>query len=237
MSASSLSVACKLFVCSSLALVVGALGCEDIPKKDYEDFKSRAESLRKPPPMLSERSDLFDITGMWLLNARINQVINLGLRVSFHTPDDEPWPSDERGLKPTTLIALIWLDRHDPLVDPPIFEVETEISEDGRFDVRADPLMIDLNGLAISANVLLSIQTLTADALCGSASGSATMPLPLEIDDEKSTFYAQRDDDLTLTLDELPARCPEQEGVAGGTEGGAEGGAEMSEGGAGGAEG
>jgi hypothetical protein len=207
-------------------LFVISAGCEDIPRKDYEDFKRRAESLRQPPPELSEDSQLYDITGLWLVNARLNAGIDLGLRVRFSTLNDSPWPSDEAGLKPTTLKALIWLERNDPLVDPPILEVETNVSEEGRFELVANPLALDPESLGLSsevlADVVLSTQTLSADALCGDATGSVTVPLTLNLNG--STFYAQRDDDLTLTLAELPGRCPAGEGEDGGAEAGTEAG-------------
>ena len=52
----------------------------------------------------------------------------------------------------------------------------------------------------------LHSQTRSADAFCGLATGSVTVPLVIDL--EGSTFYAARDDDAALLLADLPSRCP-----------------------------
>ena len=57
-------------------------------------------------------SQLSDLRGMWLLNAR--QGIDLGLRVEISA---EEWPERLEKGESHTFQAKIWLDRQDPMMD------------------------------------------------------------------------------------------------------------------------
>jgi len=226
-------------------ILLSTLACEDVPRRDYEDFKARAEGLRLPPPELSDRSEISDITGLWLINARLSAGIDLGLRVRFSLPEGvESWPEDANGLQPVTLQTTIWLERQNPN-DPEeqhVVQVNTNVGADGRFVLVADPLILDPESLglasAVEAIVNLNTKTLDANELCGEATGEVTKPIVIDL--EGSTFFGARDDELTLTLSELPGRCPAsgdpeggaQAGGTGGADGGADGGVEGGTGGA-----
>ena len=70
-------------------LSVGSSACEDIPQRDYDDFKSRTESFRPDELEVEVSSQLSDLRGMWLLNARLSAGIDLGLRVKISAVE---WP-------------------------------------------------------------------------------------------------------------------------------------------------
>lgn len=223
-------------LCAALSL--STLACEDVPRRDYEDFKARAEGLRLPPPELSDRSEISDITGLWLINARLSAGIDLGLRVRFSLPEKiTSWPEDANALQPVTLQATIWLERQNPN-DPEeqhVVQVNTNVGSDGRFVLVADPLILDPESLglasAVEAIVNLNTKTLGANELCGEATGEVTKPIVIDL--EGSTFFGARDDELTLSLADLPGRCPSSDpggdgagGAVGGATSGATSGAE-----------
>lgn len=215
-----------IYMLMYVLLISCFLGCEDVPRRDYDDFKARAKSLRQAPPMLSELSQISDITGLWLINARLSAGIDLGLRVRFTLKEGNEWPNTEMGLTPTSLLASIWLERHNPMVDPPLIEVDTNVADDGRFVLIANPLILDPESLglssAVEAIVNLNTQTLNGNELCGEATGSVTIPLVIDLDG--STFFGARDDEQKLTLAELPGRCPSKDQAQAGVEAGADAG-------------
>ena len=217
-------------VCLYLIIATLNLGCEDLPQRDFEDFKKRTASIRaagqeEAPPAPSK---LADIRGMWLLNARLNAGIDLGLRVlitSGEVADDEALPTKDGQIEaPLSLLAKIWLERQDPATEPPLVLVKPDpvIDEEGRFILTADPLILDASSSSSSTNVEaivhLESQIIDGDTFCGVASGSVTVPFMLDL--MGSRFYAARDDEGALTLADLPARCPSiEQDSSGGIEG------------------
>jgi hypothetical protein len=187
-------------------------GCEDIPQRDYDDFKKRTASLR--PDELStedQKSKLADLRGMWLLRAQLNAGIELGLRVQIIADE---WPEEiGEDDPPFQFEAKIWLDRQNPEVDDPIVIVDPppQMNSEGRFTITANPLILDPETLdvtvAIEAIVDLESVSLNADQFCGLATGSVTKPFIIDL--EGSTFNAFRDDDLSLTVEEITEPyCP-----------------------------
>ena len=182
--------------------------CEDIPQRDYDDFKSRTASFRPEVSEVELSSQLSDLRGMWLLNARLSAGIDLGLRVEISGAE---WPERLGEGETYTFRAKIWLDRQDPMTDDPLVIVSPDpvLDSEGRFTLTADPLILDPEVLnvttAVEAIVDLESVTLDVDGFCGAATGSVTVPLTLDL--EGSTFGARRDDEGTLTLDEVPTKC------------------------------
>ena len=87
------------------------------------------------------------------------------------------------------------------------------LNHEGRFILTADPLVLDPEVLnvttAVEAIVNLESSTKSADEFCGVATGSVTIPLTLDL--KGSTFGARRDDEGTLTLDQVPTKCFNEE--------------------------
>ena len=201
----------KVFI--FLALILGSvLSCERNTQKDFNDYIDRIEGFG-PEIDTPEvpASQVADIRGMWLLHANLSAGIPLGLRVKISS--DEEWPVDEMGelQTPFNLRADIWLETQNPMVDDPVVSSDPApaLQEDGTFELSADPLILDPEVLgaasSVYATVTLNAQVIDADHFCGSASGDVTQPLTLNL--AGSTFFAQRDDMGTLTLDQLPSRC------------------------------
>jgi hypothetical protein len=198
--------------CAVVALLLAVnIACEDIPQRDYDDFKSRTENLR-PEPQSESNSTLADLRGMWLLNARLSAGIDLGLRVEISS---DTWPNELGETENHSFEAKIWLDRQDPSTETPLIVVSPipMLNHEGRFILTADPLVLDPEVLnvttAVEAIVNLESSTKSADEFCGVATGSVTIPLTLDL--KGSTFGARRDDEGTLTLDQVPTKCFNEE--------------------------
>lgn len=194
---------------SSLIVGLGllvALACDSrSPRQDYDDFRARTAAEREAEICGSGESTgvLEDIRGRWLLRALLKGGIGVGLRIVFDAPDGPD------GAPPTELNARIWL--HDQPDDaPPLVETTTSISEDGRFELIADPLDLGTDVIdsqsAVVARVVMDSRINSPDEWCGDATGSVTSPLQLVLDG--STFYATRDTEGALVLDDLPFQCP-----------------------------
>ncbi len=207
-----------------------ATACEDVPRRDYEDFKARTQSLRPDygvETMQEQSSVLADLRGMWLLNARLSAGIDLGLRVRISS---EEWPESLAESETHTFKAEIWLERQDPNTEAPIVIADPPpvLQADGSFTLTANPLVLDPETLnvttAVEAIVDLESFTKSGDDFCGVATGSVTVPLTLDL--QGSTFAAQRDDEGTLTLDDVATRCQDDDNSEAGTEAGSEAGTE-----------
>jgi hypothetical protein len=92
----------------SLSLLVASLwGCEDKPRRDFNDFLDRSSGSRVEPEAGDQSSVLSDILGSWFIKARLSAGIDLGLRVRFSILGEggdelDAWPVKEDGsLSPT----------------------------------------------------------------------------------------------------------------------------------------
>ena len=197
------------------ALFVGALSCEDLPRRDYEDFKKRTESLRPEKIDADDQASQFaDLRGMWLLRAQLNAGIELGLRVEISADE---WPEAiPEDAPPFTFQAKIWLDRQDPKMDTPLVIVEPppQINSEGRFTLTADPLILDAEtlGLAVDIKAVVDLNSVSvnADQFCGLATGDVTEPFTIDL--EGSTFNALRDDEGLLTVEDIEeVACPQEQ--------------------------
>ena len=201
------------------------MGCEDLPRKDYEDYKKRTAHLRTPTVEQEVDSKLADIRGIWLINSRLSAGIALGLKVEISSAtvsDEEPLPQDEQGnlSAPIPLQARIWLERQDHTQEMPIVVVDPppEITAEGLFSMVADPLRLDPETLGVDAEVqavvTLKSRIISDQAFCGDALGEVVSPLTLNL--EGSTFYAERWKEGLLSTD-LANRCPAGEDAMGGS--------------------
>ena len=225
-------------------------GCEDLPRKDYEDYKKRTAHLRQPQEENNVESKLADIRGIWLINSGLSAGIALGLKVELTSPtlsNDDPLPRDEQGnlITPIPLQARIWLERQDHTQEDPIVIVDPppEVTSEGLFSMKADPLILDPATLGVDteveAVVTLESQIVSDQVFCGNALGNVVSPLTLDL--TGSTFYAERWKEGLLST-ELANRCPTSEGDSeneamggsmggnmDGSEGGSMGGGQVSE--------
>lgn len=192
-----------------LAALIPALvfACDSrTPRDDYDDFRDRTRNAREADELCSggTASGVFeDIEGRWLLNALLKGGIRVGLRIVFDIPEGQD------ATPPLEMNARIWL--HDQPEDAePLVVTTTTIAEDGTFELVADPLDLGTDVIeseaAVIAIVNMHSRIVDGDQWCGDATGSVTSPLNLALDG--STFYARRDDDAALVLDELPFECP-----------------------------
>lgn len=184
-----------------LVLTVALAGCLSDPRDDFEDFLGRADRTPADGGGALE-SRLEDLDGVWLFNSLLAGGLDLALRMRFEMVEAQ---------SPITLRAQIWLSTQR-LDERPIVETETTVGPDGRFILRAEPLMLGPNELpvntTVSASVILDIRTLSHLALCGTATGSVSQPLMLDL--SGTTFSALKDDAASLPVDEVPQRCPGQ---------------------------
>jgi hypothetical protein len=221
-----------LLVC----ILTSSTGCENLPKKDYEDYKKRTVQWRQIQERNIVESKLADIRGVWLINARLSAGIPLGLKVEFVAPGlsaDQPLPTDDQGnfQLPIELEARIWLERTDHTQDKELVVVNPppSINAEGQFSMVADPLILDSDSLGVSGSEVEAVVTLNSriisdQIICGDALGNVVNPINIDL--QGSTFSAVRWKEGLLSTD-LPNRCPEEEdenGDIGGNMGGNMGG-------------
>jgi hypothetical protein len=192
----------------AMALLLLA-GCGGGPADEYDDFRERTRGLGDAgadaaPGDAGPSGRYQAICGKWLLRSLLQGGIDLGLRIEFAPPDGGECPTQG----PATLRARIWLERHE-FEEPHVLETTIDIDEQGRFDLIADPLILDKEVLRgevdVRARLIMHSRTTTADEWCGDAEGSVTVPITLDL--LGSTFYARRDDDVSLLKADLPFRC------------------------------
>ena len=190
-----------------LLLVPLLAACElPTPRDDYDDFVERTAG-RRGRTDAGTGSTYYDLRGRWLVNTKLTAPIPLALRVDLSGPDDVP---------PVELTAKIWLERQNPETDDPLVTTTTVVGDDGTFELRAEPLVLGTDVVRTDSPVVGDLQlvsrTLESDNWCGVVKGSVSSPLNLVLDG--STFSAHRDDDGTLTSENLPRTCvdaPEEE--------------------------
>ena len=191
-----------------IALFALAVACQPGPEEDYANYRKRTEKFRELDAQIVEiESQLSDIRGRWLLNASLNGGFTLGLWVVIDELEGVPFEAPTEGAR---LRARLWLDDQDPREDPALVETELTLDEEGRFELVADPLSLSPDVLGtvdpVDARVRLQSQSRNGDLFCGTVLGSVTSPLELNLDG--SNFAAVRDDEGTLTIDEIPFQCP-----------------------------
>ena len=180
--------------------------CENKPKRDYDAFKARSQSLRENICLpASERPSQFsDLRGSWLLNAKLTTGTKVDLRILIEA---DTWPEQLEEGETFTFSAKIWLGESDPQNDDPLLVVDPPptIDSEGRFILTANPLTLELATGPVEAVVNLESITLAGDAFCGDAKGSVVQPLTIDL--EGSTFGAKRDELLNLDITEVPTNC------------------------------
>ena len=182
--------------------------CQPGPEEDYAQYRERTRAAREVDAGAQEvESQLADIRGRWLLRASLNGGFDLGLWVVIDAYPDRPFEEPVEG---SELRARLWLDDQDPLADPALVETTISLDAEGRFEMVADPLSLSpaVLGTAdpVDAIVRLQSQTRSTELFCGTVLGSVTSPLELNLDG--SNFAATRDDEGSLTIEEIPFRCP-----------------------------
>jgi hypothetical protein len=190
------------FALAGLCLLVSA-GCLANPRDDYDDFFTRADR-RQPDGGSGVESRLEAISGTWLVNSLLAGGINLALRMKFQMDESPP---------PRTMHVQIWIARKPGDTAPygaPILSIDSQVDADGKFVLRAEPLVLGPAELPVNTNVRASVImesiTLGKDAWCGTATGSVSEPLVLDL--KGTTFSARRDDGDTLAAADVPQRCP-----------------------------
>ena len=213
----------KSYLVLLCCFVVCLTSCNNLPEEDYLNFKKRSESIRENRIQIVSgdsvqtetsssnvpTSQVADIRGIWLVNARLSVGIPLGLKIQFSS--EEEWPiENEKPVTPFVLQAKIWLDVNNTQTDPPLIEVDTLIGEDGTFTLEAKPLSLDPDAFgltsAVDADVTLESQILSSESICGIALGNVTEPINVPL--EGSVFYAVRDDQEVKSIEDLPSECP-----------------------------
>ncbi len=119
-----------------------------------------------------------DLTGEWLMAANLGG-LPLNLWVSLMYRETESSASVD---------GVIRLQA-DPVEQPPRTTFSALVDEQGRFEVWLPDFSLDVNGILIEADVLLSAASYP-DGWCGLAAGEIRSPFPLELDG--SGFGAER---------------------------------------------
>ncbi len=188
----------------SRALIVGALaglgGCHD-PADDYAEFLDASAGFRGQIAPIAA-SHLEDLTGDWFVHALLAGGLPLSLRMRF---------SMDVTQTPIPITAKIWTVTADLDRDPPLDTVTSVVGSDGRFTLRAEPLVIAKGAvkgvnIPVTANIDMDNYTQSVDQWCGGATGAIIDPFPLDL--SGSTLGALRDTDHTLTVAQVPGRCP-----------------------------
>ena len=184
----------------ALATVAAVGGCRD-PADDYAEFLDASASFRGQTAPIAA-SHLEDLTGDWFVHALLAGGLPLSLRMRF---------SMDVTQTPIPLTAMIWTASANLDTDPPLDTVTSVVGADGRFTLRAEPLIIAKGAvkgvnIAVTANIDMDNYTQSADEWCGGATGAIVDPFPLDL--AGSTLGALRDTTHTLTVDQVPGRCP-----------------------------
>ncbi len=185
-----------------LAVLLGT-SCSNGPKQDFDDFLHRADRSQRDGGA-GAPSHYEELSGTWLVNSLLAGGINLALRMRFTV---------DAGPPPVHAHVSIWLARPDGDPTPysaSALEIDTMIDADGKFILRADPLILGPNELPVNttvkAIVVMDSRTLGKDEWCGSATGSVDEPLVLDL--AGTTFSARRDEGDMLLRKDVPQRCP-----------------------------
>jgi len=119
-----------------------------------------------------------DLTGEWLLAADLGGLpLNLWVSLLYRASETT-----------ASVDGVIRLQR-DTVNEPPRTTFSALVDEDGRFEVWLPNFALDVNGLAIEGDVLLSAVSFV-DGWCGMVAGEIRSPLPLDLDG--SSFGAER---------------------------------------------
>ena len=102
--------------------------------------------------------------------------------------------------------GVIRLQR-DPVDQPPRTTFSALVDDDGRFEVWLPELTLDVNGLVIEGDVLLSAASYP-DGWCGMVAGEIRSPIPLALDG--SGFGAERWVPESPVPDMRRSSCPSE---------------------------
>ena len=187
----------RALIAAGLATVCG---CHD-PADDYDRFLDASASFRGQTAPIAA-SHLEDLTGDWFVHALLAGGLPLSLRMRF---------SMDVTQTPIPITAMIWTATANLDTDAPLDTVTSVVGPDGRFTLRAEPLVIAKGAvkgvnIPVTANIDMDNYTQSADEWCGGATGAIIDPFPLDL--AGSTLGARRDTDHTLTVDQVPGRCP-----------------------------
>lgn len=178
-------------------LFCAVAGCRS-PSEDWDDYLARTTRDGGVGP--ASPSQLADLNGRWWVHSLLAGGLDLGLRMDL---------AMDLAKKPVPLHATIWLAAADPDKDSPLLATDTSVDQDGTFTLDAEPLELAAGAapglnVAVSAAVLMDATTQSKDAWCGTATGSVSKPLTLDL--AGSTFAARRDDG-TRALADVPSAC------------------------------
>ena len=151
--------------------------------------------VRPPAPDLSSvTSRLADLTGQWILSARLAGSLPQKLWVSLEFVAGAPGMggSLDGALRKAT----------DPPGAPALLTFSTAVGPDGRFALWLPGVSIG----SVRADLLLVAATISADGFCGKGAGQVQEPLMLDL--KGTTFGAARWTPGTPLPTTVPVSCP-----------------------------
>lgn len=197
----------RLLLLGTLLAAAAAHTCAEAPQQGYDDFLTRTASLRDVGFDGGQvASRLEDLRGRWFMRSLLMGGYDLGLRMDYE------YAPGEDGTPPVDYVVTMW-HHTQPLGDEPMLVSSTQVAADGTFDLIADPLLVG-SEVTRSETRVVAIATMHSrtphgDNWCGTVIGKVISPL--EIDITGSHFSAQRDEDRTLSLEQLDYRCADAE--------------------------
>ena len=193
------------------SLIAAATACQSSsPADDYEDFIARSGRNNRDAtidtPNDCVRSDL---TGRWHVHALLAAGIDLGLTIRFDATEAVCQDVNNDGCV-DHYRARIWLDSN-PDTPEPLVDTCTCVRDDGRFDLKADPLELGTEVLPtalepVIATVLMDSCVPHPQMWCGTADGRVQSPLDIDLDG--STFAAVKDPRGDVKRQDIPILCP-----------------------------
>ena len=158
-----------------------------------------ADSGRPAPPDLSSvPSERHDLTGHWLLDARLGGAFPMKFWATFLYTGAPDVASLDGALRRETA----------EIGDPAVTTFSATVTDNGRFELWLPGFTQEVrDGVTVEADILLVGVTLGPDVVCGALAGRVFSPLVMDLDG--STFGGARWTPGEPPPDGLTARCPE----------------------------
>ena len=148
------------------------------------------------PDLATVESEARNLTGTYILTARVNGAIPLQLWVSLIHTQGETAGSLDGSLRSVT----------DMPGDDALETFTTTVDAEGRFEIWLPELVVATDLATVEANLLLGGATVEM-GFCGRATGEVIAP-PLGALNERTTFFAQPWDPGTDVPEDAPSACP-----------------------------
>ena len=148
------------------------------------------------PDLSAVNSAPRDLTGTYILTARVNGVIPLQLWLSLIHTQGETAGSLDGALRSTTAMPG----------DEALETFTTTVDAEGRFEIWLPELVVATDLATVEANLLLAGATVET-GMCGRATGEVIAP-PLGMLNENTTFFATPWQPGTDLPEDAPSACP-----------------------------